>query len=96
VLPIGGVKEKVLAARQAKIKAIILPKLNKRDVLAISSRMLHDLTFRYVETVDEVLDIALLPPGSAERVAHPGEQASGPAREIRVTPEVTQPHAPRA
>ena len=43
----------MLAARQAKIRTIVLPKLNRRDVLAISSRMVHDITFRYVDTVDE-------------------------------------------
>src|SRR5512132_4380001 len=61
VLPIGGVKEKVLAARQARIKTIVLPRLNRRDVVQISSKMLHDMTFRYVETVQEVIDVALLP-----------------------------------
>jgi ATP-dependent Lon protease len=61
VLPIGGVKEKVLAARQAKIKMVVLPRLNRRDVAQISTRLVHDLAFRYVDTVEEVLDIALLP-----------------------------------
>ncbi|HTD52309.1 MAG TPA: endopeptidase La, partial [Thermoanaerobaculia bacterium] len=49
VLPIGGVKEKVLAARQARIKTIVLPRLNRRDIVQISSKMLHEMTFRYVE-----------------------------------------------
>jgi ATP-dependent Lon protease len=62
VLPIGGVKEKVLAARQARITTVILPKLNRRDVLQISPRILHGISFRYVETVQEVLALALLPP----------------------------------
>ncbi|HKD12893.1 MAG TPA: endopeptidase La, partial [Thermoanaerobaculia bacterium] len=60
VLPIGGVKEKVLAARQAKIKMVVLPRLNRRDVAQISTRLVHDLAFRYVDNVEEVLDIALL------------------------------------
>src|SRR6476660_66197 len=61
VLPIGGVKEKVLAARQAKISTVILPRLNRRDVEQINARILHDMTFHYVETVDEVLAVALRP-----------------------------------
>jgi ATP-dependent Lon protease len=61
VLPIGGVKEKVLAARQAKYATVILPKLNRRDVLQINPRILHEMTFRYVENVEEVLAFALLP-----------------------------------
>ena len=64
VLPIGGVKEKVLAARQAKITTVILPKLNRRDVLQIGPRILHGITFRYVENVQEVLSFALLPSGA--------------------------------
>ncbi len=82
VLPIGGVKEKVLAARQAKIRTIILPRQNKRDVVQISQRILHDLEFRYVDRVDEVLDIAMLP-ASAESAALP-EEAPAAAREIPV------------
>src|SRR5262249_5060536 len=96
VLPIGGVKEKVLAARQAKIRTIVLPRLNKRDVLVISPRMLHALTFRYVETVDEVLEISLVPAGNAHRTARREEATAAGGREIRVTPdEPLRPHAPR-
>src|SRR5262245_9033234 len=62
VLPIGGVKEKVLAARQAKISNVILPRLNKRDVAQIGARILYGMSFHYVSTMDDVLKIALLPP----------------------------------
>ncbi len=61
VLPIGGVKEKVLAARQANIKTIILPRLNKRDVIQVNPRILQGMQFEYVDNVDEVLAIALFP-----------------------------------
>jgi len=77
VLPIGGVKEKVLAARQAKFTTVILPKLNRRDVLQIGPKILHGIVFRYVENVEEVLEIALLPAEpeplepAAERAAPP-------------------------
>jgi ATP-dependent Lon protease len=93
VLPIGGVKEKVLAARQAKISAVVLPRLNRRDVEQINARILHDMTFHYVETVDEVLAVALRP---CLEVPRPSEPAPGgslekpdfppPAREIPLTP----------
>jgi ATP-dependent Lon protease len=93
VLPIGGVKEKVLAARQAKIRTVILPKLNRRDVLQISPRILHGITFRYVEYVEEVLAIALLPwdvePTAGDRER---EEPSAPeGREIPVQPEPAGP-----
>ncbi|HJW13477.1 MAG TPA: S16 family serine protease, partial [Thermoanaerobaculia bacterium] len=94
VLPIGGVKEKVLAARQAKIANVILPRLNKRDVAQINTRILHGMTFHYVETMDEVLASALLPaaggPRPADEPAGPSVAAAerpAPPREIAVTPE---------
>jgi ATP-dependent Lon protease len=75
VLPIGGVKEKVLAARQAKISTVILPRLNKRDVAQIGVRILHGMTFHYVNTMDDVLEIALL--SSAEPpIERPEERPS--------------------
>jgi ATP-dependent Lon protease len=83
VLPVGGVKEKVLAARQAKIKTIVLPRLNKRDVGQISQRILHDIEFRYVDRVDEVLEIALGPASGPAEAAHPEEPAAA-TREIPV------------
>jgi ATP-dependent Lon protease len=94
VLPIGGVKEKVLAARQAKIANVILPRLNKRDVAQINTRILHGMTFHYVETMDEVLASALLPaaegPCPADEPAGTSVTAAerpAPPREIAVTPE---------
>jgi len=84
VLPVGGVKEKVLAARQAKIKTIVLPKLNKRDVGQISQRILHGIEFRYVDGVDEVLAIALAPASGEPEAARPEAPPSVPAREISV------------
>ena len=60
VLPVGGVKEKVLAARRANIKTVILPKLNERDLEDIPQEVLADLTFIYVENVREVFRAALL------------------------------------
>ncbi len=61
VLPVGGIKEKILAAKRAGITDIILSNANKKDIEEINERYLKGLTFHYVETVDEVLDFALLP-----------------------------------
>ena len=97
VLPIGGVKEKVLAARAARITTIVLPKMNRRDVTQISSRILHGLTFRYVENMEEVLAIALLPLEPAEEGAPAPPVAEPPSREIPVTAATGRraPAAPR-
>lgn len=60
VLPVGGIKEKILAAKRANIKEIILCEDNRRDILEINERYLKGLTFHYVKRMSEVLDIALL------------------------------------
>ncbi len=62
VLPIGGLKEKVLAAHRAGLKTMILPKKNKKDMVEIPKRVLRDLRLVLVEQIDEVLEAALLPP----------------------------------
>ena len=59
VLPVGGIKEKILAAKRANIKEIILCTKNKSDVGEIPERYLKGLHFHYVETIDDVLQIAI-------------------------------------
>ena len=59
VLPVGGIKEKILAAKRAKIKEIILCHKNKKDIDEIKADYLKGLTFHYVSRMDEVLEIAL-------------------------------------
>ena len=59
VLPVGGIKEKVLAARRAKIQTVILPKRNEKDLVEVPDNAKKDLTFRFVEKIDEALAIAL-------------------------------------
>ncbi len=60
VLPVGGIREKILAAKRAGIKEIILCKENEKDILEIPQDYLKGLSFHYVETVSDVLDYALL------------------------------------
>ena len=59
VLPVGGIKEKILAAKRAGIKEIILSSENRRDVDDINSRFIEGLTFHYADTVLDVLRIAI-------------------------------------
>jgi ATP-dependent Lon protease len=59
VLPIGGVKEKVLAARRAKIATVVLPQQNRKDVLEMPQELLKDMNFVYVDDVRQVLQTAL-------------------------------------
>ncbi len=67
VLPVGGIKEKILAAKRAGIKEIILCAENRKDVEEINAMYLEGLTFHYVDDITQVLDLALL----CEKVKHP-------------------------
>lgn len=67
VLPVGGIKEKILAAKRAHIKEIILCEENRRDVEDIKEEYLQGLTFHYVKEMKEVLNLALL----KEKVKNP-------------------------
>ena len=60
VLPVGGIKEKILAAKRSGVKDIILCHKNKQDVDEIKDSYLKGLKFHYVKRMSEVLDIALI------------------------------------
>ena len=61
VLPVGGIKEKILAAKRAGITQIIMCEKNKKDVEEIDPIYIKDLKINYVSQVEEVIEIALLP-----------------------------------
>ena len=67
VLPVGGIKEKILAAKRAGITQLILCRENEKDILEISPDYLKGLIFHYVDDIRQVIDLALLP----EKVDHP-------------------------
>jgi ATP-dependent Lon protease len=62
VLPIGGLKEKILAAHRAGIQRVILPKKNQRDLVELPRREIRGMTLIFVETMEEVLGAALARP----------------------------------
>ncbi len=59
VLPIGGLKEKTLAAKRAGIKQVIVPKRNEKDMVELPDEVKQTLQFHFVTNVDEVLAVAL-------------------------------------
>ena len=98
VLPIGGVKEKVLAAHRAQIKKVILPAQNKKDMEDVPEEPKHDMEFVFVENVLQVFDEALLPaigktkvstngkhPASKPVVSAAGKRKTVKAKKSRVT-----------
>ena len=60
VLPVGGIKEKVIAAHRAGVKKVLLPKDNMKDIDELPQNVRKDLEFRSIETIDEVLEEALV------------------------------------
>lgn len=82
VLPVGGIKEKILAAKRAGIKEIILCEQNKKDINEIQPEYLKGLTFHYVNNISEVLEIAL----TEKKVNHP--------LVLNYTTQTTQAQAP--
>ncbi len=67
VLPIGGVKEKVLAARRAGVKRVILPRTNEKDMRELPDPVRAEMEFVFADRIEEVLDYAI--PGLAGRLA---------------------------
>jgi ATP-dependent Lon protease len=61
VLPVGGIKEKVLGARRAGITTVILPKRNQKDLEDVPDEIRKEMTFIFVETIDEVVAHSLEP-----------------------------------
>ncbi len=62
ILPVGGIKEKVLAAQRAGVKKVILPLASKKDLIDIPKKVIKDIEFIFVERIDEVFNQALLEP----------------------------------
>lgn len=60
VLPVGGIKEKVIAAHRAGVKKVLLPRENMKDIDELPQNVRHDLEFRAIDTIDEVLEEALV------------------------------------
>jgi ATP-dependent Lon protease len=84
VLPVGGVKEKVLAARRARVSTIILPAQNKRDIDEVAKEPFKDIRFVYVENMRQVFKEALkdkvVPPASSGARPQRMPQAAGARR----------------
>ena len=85
VLPIGGVKEKVLAAHRANLKTIILPKDNEKDIADIPEKVLETLDLYMVDTMDEVLKIALVEPFTPTMSSAQDESSIDAATDEHVT-----------
>jgi ATP-dependent Lon protease len=82
VLPVGGIKEKVLAAKRAGLRRVLLPSLNRRDLEDVPAGVVEELEFEFLNTVDEALQFALEDEETMSRPADLGgrsELAAGPS-----------------
>ena len=77
VLPVGGVKEKVLAALRAGVKEVILPERNSKDLIEVPKEVKEKLKFHFAKRVDDVLDIALVRPPERFPQVKPAPTADG-------------------
>jgi ATP-dependent Lon protease len=85
VLPVGGIKGKVLAARRSGMKRVILPKKNEPDLKDIPEEALRDLEIRLVERIDELLPQTLSPAGDGhEEMPIPEREQVSAGNEVRV------------
>ncbi|MEB2285811.1 MAG: endopeptidase La [Polyangiaceae bacterium UTPRO1] len=76
VMPVGGIKEKVLAAKRAGISTVVLPRLNEKDLEDIPETVRREMQFRFVDTIAEALDFALEPAGVAAHNVEPARAAN--------------------
>jgi ATP-dependent Lon protease len=94
VLEIGGIKEKVLAAYRAGIRQVIMPKSNEKDLRDVPQEVRDHMVFTFVEKMDEVLHLALLPPASRE-IADVLPDAPAPVTSPATTPATAPADRPR-
>jgi ATP-dependent Lon protease len=83
VLPVGGIKEKILAAHRAGIRTVLLPRENDKDLEELPENVRKAMCFRHVDHMDEVLEFALLPASAASASTNGHASAPGKAAKSR-------------
>jgi ATP-dependent Lon protease len=96
VLPVGGVKEKILAAHRAGLKTIILPKKNDKDLVDVPKNARRDLKFEFVEHMDQVLAVALHVEALAKAQPKPHRPRQAPVPKSPPKGDLRRPRRPSA
>jgi ATP-dependent Lon protease len=91
VLPIGGLKEKLTAAARAGVTSVLVPERNKNDLIDLPEEVRKLLDIKLVETIDDVLELALLEAPAEDRR---GERRSGGIRVVNTPSAAPTPAAP--
>ena len=102
VLPVGGVREKILAARRAGIKTVLLPRHNEKDLIELPPEVKADLSFHLIDSLDDVVPILFSIPKVSSRSKAPKRSSSKSTLKAKVnrrpavdTP-ITPPPTPRS
>jgi ATP-dependent Lon protease len=82
VLPVGGVREKILAARRAGIKVVLLPRHNEKDLVDIPAEVKADLTLRLVDTLKDVITYLFESPSAGAKTSAHRAPSEKPARRL--------------
>ena len=93
VLPVGGLKEKILAAKRAGLRTVILPKRNEKDLEEVPKHVRRDLQFVFVETMDQVLPVALKTNGKSHEMKP--SLKPRPKRSAELVPTLTATKSPK-
>jgi ATP-dependent Lon protease len=87
VLPVGGIKEKVIAAKSAGIRRVVLPDKNEKDLVDVAQPVKDALTFHFVNEIDQVLELAFGPALRSRPVARDEDEPRSARVEEEVPPE---------
>lgn len=90
VLPVGGVRDKILAAHRAGLKTVIIPKRNEKDLVELPKKARSEIQIIRVEHIDEVLNVALLPP-DAEKIVSQTKRRPRRPKTKNVRPPLSAP-----
>jgi ATP-dependent Lon protease len=85
VLPVGGIKEKLVAARRSDIRTVILPERNREHVEEVEPELVEGLRFEYADTIGDVLEAALSQPSPADRAASAAKRVPVPEETAEAT-----------
>ncbi len=95
ILPIGGLKEKALAAHRVNILSVIIPAKNKQDLVEVPRKARKDLKFIFVERMDQVIEAALLAPVKAQPISKARRKPASKSLPVTKKPRKMTPSRPR-
>ncbi len=84
ILAIGGLKEKILAAKRARIKTIIIPEKNEKDLKEIPKEILKGVTIQFAKTLDDVVKLAIKPKKKPAKNGKNGKKSKGKMPELDI------------